>query len=173
MRASRTVVLAVSVFTFAVSSASAQDPQPIEITPYVGIGTPGAPPVGTAITFPITSSLSLETDVAYRRGEGDMHALSSNLSLLYFLPTIGSARPYVAGGVGLAQSGTPVFAVGGTPIGTQSRLGLTVNTGGGVTMPVSNTMDLRTDARWFKTVGQQGGEQFRVSQGLSFDVRKR
>lgn len=173
MRARRSAVFALAAFTFAVSSASAQDPQPIEVTPYVGIGTPGASPVGTAVTFPVTSSLSLETDVAYRRGEGDRHALSSNASLLYALPKVGQATPYVAAGLGLAQYGTPVFADSGPPIGTQSRVGLTVNTGGGFKMPVSNTMDLRTDARWFKTVGQQGGEQFRLSQGLSFDVRKR
>lgn len=173
MRACRSAVFALSAFAFAVSSASAQDTQPIEITPYVGMGTPGASPVGTFVTFPVTSSLSLETDVAYRRGEGDRHALSSNLSLLYFLPAIGQARPYVAGGVGIAEYGTPVFGVSGLPIGTQERLGLTVNTGGGFKVPVSGTMDLRTDARWFKTIGQQGGEQFRVAQGLSFDVKKR
>ena len=34
-------------------------------------------------------------------------------------------------------------------------------------------LDLRTDARWFKSLGKQGSEQFRVAQGISFDVGKR
>ena len=33
--------------------------------------------------------------------------------------------------------------------------------------------DLRTDARWFKSFGPQRSEQFRVAQGVSFDVGKR
>jgi hypothetical protein len=50
---------------------------------------------------------------------------------------------------------------------------LTVNAGGGLKMPLNNKMDLRTDARWFKSFGKQGAEEFRVAQGLSFDVGKR
>jgi hypothetical protein len=50
---------------------------------------------------------------------------------------------------------------------------LTVNAGGGLKMPLDNKMDLRTDARWFKSFGKQGAEEFRVAQGLSFDVGKR
>jgi hypothetical protein len=38
---------------------------------------------------------------------------------------------------------------------------------------VNKKMDMRTDARWFKSFGLQGSEQFRVAQGLSFDVGKR
>jgi hypothetical protein len=34
-------------------------------------------------------------------------------------------------------------------------------------------MGLRTDARWFKSFGRQGSEQFRVAQGLSFGTGKR
>jgi hypothetical protein len=40
-------------------------------------------------------------------------------------------------------------------------------------MPVNEKLDLRTDARWFKSFGRQGSEQFRVAQGISFDVGKR
>jgi hypothetical protein len=49
---------------------------------------------------------------------------------------------------------------------------MTMNAGGGLKMPMNERLDLRTDARWFKTVGQ-GTDQFRVAQGISFDVRKR
>jgi hypothetical protein len=37
---------------------------------------------------------------------------------------------------------------------------------------MNEKLDLRTDARWFKSFGAQGSEQFRVAQGLSFDVGK-
>ena len=47
---------------------------------------------------------------------------------------------------------------------------MTVNAGGGLKMPMNEKLDLRTDARWFKSFGIQGSEQFRVAQGISFDV---
>ena len=55
----------------------------------------------------------------------------------------------------------------------QPSVALTVNAGGGLKMPMNDTLDLRTDARWFKSFGRPGSEQFRVSQGISFDVGKR
>src|SRR5688572_10194117 len=82
--------------------AWAQESKPVEVTPYVGVGSAAASPVGAAVTFPFTSSLGVETDVAYRRGEGRIHALSSSTSLLYSLPRVGQSTPYVAGGVGLS-----------------------------------------------------------------------
>jgi hypothetical protein len=50
---------------------------------------------------------------------------------------------------------------------------MTVNAGGGLRMPIKEKLDLRTDARWFKSFGGQGSEQFRLAQGISFDVGKR
>ncbi|MBY0495050.1 MAG: hypothetical protein K2Y23_12635 [Cyanobacteria bacterium] len=150
-----------------------QDATNVEITPYVAIGSEAASPVGTAVTFPVTSTLTVEIDVAYRRGEGNLHALSTNTSLLWFLPRVGQAAPYVAGGVGLSQYGMPLFSSINQPIGTQPRLAMTMNAGGGVKMPINEKLDLRTDARWFKSFGRYGSEQFRVAQGISFDVGKR
>jgi hypothetical protein len=173
MRAYKSAVLAVVAFTLAASPAGAQDGTPVEVTPYVALGTAGASPVGAAVTFPVTSTLSVETDVAYRRGEGNIHALSSSATLLYALPRVGRSTPYLAGGVGLAQYGSPVLSSDGPPVGTQSRVAFTVNAGGGLKMPMSEKLDLRTDARWFKSFGLQGSEQFRVAQGISFDVGKR
>jgi hypothetical protein len=173
MRAYQSAGFALVAFTLAASSVRAQDAKPVEVTPYVALGSAAASPVGAAVTFPVTSTLSVETDVAYRRGEGDIHALSSNLSLLYLLPRVGQSTPYVAGGVGLAQYGAPVFASSGPPIGAQPRVALTVNAGGGLKMPMNDKVDLRTDARWFKSFGAQGSEQFRVAQGISLDVGKR
>ena len=174
MRAYGSVLFAVVAFTLGALPVRAQDAKPVEITPYVGFGSAAASPVGAAVTFPVTSNLSVESDVAYRRGEGNIHAMSTNVSLLYFLPRVGKAAPYVAGGVGLKQYGAPVFSLyGGPPIGTQTRLAMTVNAGGGLQMPLNEKVDLRTDVRWFKSFGRLGSEEFRVANGLSFDLGKR
>ena len=93
---------------------------------------------------------------------------------MYFLPRIGRATSYVVGGVGLAQYGAPVFgANGGRPIGTQKNLAFTVNAGGGLKVPLNEKLDLRTDARWFKSFGRDGFEEFRVSNGIAFDLGRR
>ena len=173
MRAFRSAVFVLVALTLAAVPVGAQDAKNVEVTPYVALGSAAASPVGTAITFPVTSTLSVETDVAYRRGEGCIHALSSSASLLYFLPRVGRSTPYVAGGVGLAQFGAPVFSSSGPPIGTQVGMAMTVNAGGGLKMPMNEKLDLRTDARWYQTLGRHGSEQFRVAQGISFDVGKR
>jgi hypothetical protein len=173
MQAHKSGVFALVAFTLGAVPARAQDAKTVEVTPYVALGSAGASPLGAAVTFPVTSTLSVETDVAYRRGEGRIHALSSSTCLLWSLPRIGQSTPYVAAGVGLSQYGAPVFSSDGAPVGTQSRVALTVNAGGGLKMPVNEKLDLRTDARWFKSFGPQGSDQFRVAQGISFDVGKR
>ena len=173
MRAYNSAVFAFVAFTLQALPVGAQDAKPVEVTPYVALGSAAASPVGAAVTFPVTSTLSVETDVAYRRGEGRIHALSSSTSLLYFLPRVGQSTPYVAAGVGLSQYGAPVSSSNGRPIGTQPRVAMTVNAGGGLKMPMNENLALRTDARWFKSFGLQGSEQFRVAQGISFDVGKR
>lgn len=173
MRTYRSVVFGLVGVALGAWPVAAQDAKAVEVTPYVAIGTEAASPVGAAVTFPLTSTLSLETDVAYRRGEGRIHALSSSASLLWSLPRVGEATPYVAGGIGLSQFGTPLFSSSGGPIGTQPRLAVTVNAGGGLKMPISEKLDSRTDARWFKSFGRQGSEQFRVAQGISFDAGRR
>ena len=45
--------------------------------------------------------------------------------------------------------------------------------GGGLKTRIDGDMELRTDARWFKSLGRYGSEHFRVAQGISFDVGKR
>jgi hypothetical protein len=173
MRAYRSAVFALVAFTLEGLPVAAQEAKAVEVTPYVALGSDAASPAGAAVTLPVTSTVSVEADVAYRRGEGRIHALSSSTSLLWFLPRVGQSTPYVAAGVGLSQYGAPVFSSNGPPIGTQPRVAFTVNTGGGLKMPLNEKLDLRTDARWFKSFGLQGAEQFRVAQGISFDVGKR
>jgi hypothetical protein len=173
MQIDRSVAFVVVLFTLEAWSAAAQETRAVEVTPYVAVGSAEAPPVGAAVTIPLTSTLSVETDVAYRRGEGGIHALSSSTSLLYALPRLAQSTPYVAAGVGLSQYGAPIFSSSGYPTGTAPRVALTVNAGAGLKMPMNDALDLRTDARWFKSFGLQGSEQFRVAQGISFDVGKR
>ena len=182
MRVCQSAIFAVVAFVLAASPVEAQDAEPgktqsaqsVEVTPYVALfGSAGVSPVGAAVTFPIVSTLSVETDVAYRRGEGRIHALSTNTSLLLSLPGVGQSTPYVAAGVGLSQYGAPLFSLDGPPIATQSRVAMTVNAGGGLKMPLNGNLGLRTDARWFKSFGKQGSEEFRVAQGISFGTRKR
>ena len=48
------------------TAAHAQDTAEVEVTPLVAIGSIGASPFGVAVTFPLNSTLSLET----RRAEG-------------------------------------------------------------------------------------------------------
>ena len=172
MLAYKSAVFAFVAFTLGALPVEAQDAKPVEVTPYVALGSAAASPVGAVVTFPVTSTLSVETEVAYRRGEGGIHALSTSTSLLYFLPRVGRSTAYVAGGVGLSQYGAPVFSSNGPPIGSERRVALMVNAGGGLKMPINKKLDLRTDARWFKSFGRQGSEQFRVAQGVSFDVGK-
>jgi hypothetical protein len=173
MRACTSAVFALVAFTLGAWPVGAQEVKTVEVTPYVALGSAAASPVGAAVTFPVTSTLSVETDVAYRRGEGRIHALSSSTSLVWSLPSVGQSTPYLAAGVGLTQYGAPVFSSSGPPVGTQPRVAMTVNAGGGLKVPMNDKLDLRTDARWFKSFGTQGSEQFRVAQGISFDVGKR
>ena len=174
MRANKSAAFALVAFTLGALPAGAQDAKPVEVTPYVALGSEMASPVGAAVTFPVTSKLSVETDVAYRRAEGNIGALSLGASLLYDLPRIGQSTPYLAAGVGLSQYGGLVASSDGSPIGTQPRVAMTVNAGGGLKMPINDKLALRTDARWGKFLGVQGpSEWFRVAQGISFGAGKR
>ena len=177
------LAIAVLAWTLTASPASAQDatatPAPlttvspaIAVTSFVSIDSRGSTPVGAAISFPLSSDFSLETELGYRRGEGDMHALSSSLNLLYGLPRIGRVAPYLATGAGLAQYGVPIVARNGSVIGTEPRGAFEINAGGGLRVPVDEKWGMRTDARWFKSFGRNASEHWRVSQGLSFDVKR-
>ena len=169
-----TIIMMTVLTTLAAAPARAQDAKGVEVTPFVAIGSNGASPIGAAMTFPVTSTLSVETEVGYRRGEGRLHAVSMHASLLYYLPRVGRTIPYVIGGVGLAEYGAPIVRPAtGELIGTQGRVTLALNAGGGLKIPVRDTWGMRTDARWFKLVGRHGSEHFRVAHGISFDVGRK
>jgi hypothetical protein len=172
MRAYTSAVFALVVFALGALPAGAQDAKRVEVTPYVAISSDVGSPVGAAVTFPVTSKLSFETEVAYRRAEGNIGALSLGAGLLYDLPRVGQSTPYLAAGVALSEYGALVASSDGSPIGTRRALAMTVNAGGGLKMPMNDKLALRTDARWFNSLGQ-GGDGFRVAQGISFGVGKR
>src|SRR5687767_9534564 len=140
MPAYKSAVFALVALTLAALPAGAQDATNVEVTPYVALGSAAASPIGTIVTFPVTLTLSVETDVAYRRGEGRIHALSSSTSLLWSLPSVGHSTPYLAAGVGLTQYGAPVFSSGGPPVGTHPRVAMTVNAGGGLKVPMNDKL---------------------------------
>jgi len=177
------LMIAGLVWTFGASPASAQDAGAapasdavvspvVQVTPFVSIDSRGSSPVGAAVSFPLGASFSLETEVGYRRGEGDMNALSSSLNLLYDLPRIRRVTPYLATGVGLAQYGVPIVSRNSSVIGTEPRVGFEINAGGGLRVPVDDKWGMRTDARWFKSFGRNASEHWRVAQGVSFDVKR-
>lgn len=155
-----------AAFVCVASSVWAQTP-PVTVTPYVAFGTDGAAPIGAMITLPLAEGMSVESEVAYRRGEGDIHAMSSSLSLLKSLPKLGRVTPYLAAGVGLAQYGMPVAAPAEAPSGAAKRLGPTVNVGGGFTAPVTSAVSFRMDARYIDGLGKSG-DQFRLANGVTF-----
>ena len=175
------MTLAVSIFAAlpalaqsqAIPAAADSSARAIEVTPFVSLGSPGSTPVGAAISFPLSDHLSLEAEVGYRRGEGRLHALSSNASVLWTLPRVGATVPYLAAGVGLAEYGAPIIGREGMPIATQPLVAFTVNAGGGLKVPVDDSWGMRTDARWFKSYGRHASEHWRVAHGISFDVAKR
>jgi len=146
----------------------------VEVTPFFSIDSRGSVPIGAAISFPLHSTFRIEAEVGYRRGEGNLNAPSSSVNLLYELPRLGRTTPYLATGAGLAVYGAPIFAPGaGAPLGAEPRIAFEVNAGGGLKVPVADKWGMRTDARWFKSFGRTGSEHWRVSQGLSFDVKQR
>jgi hypothetical protein len=132
----------------------------------------GSFPIGAAISFPLNSIFSIEAEIDYRRGEGRLNALGSSANLLYALPRIRRTTPYLATGAGLAQYGAPVVSREGSVLGTEPRIAFEVNAGGGLKVPVADEMGMRTDARWFKSFGRHASEHWRISQGISFDVRR-
>jgi opacity protein-like surface antigen len=145
-------------------------PADVEISPFVSLGSDPSSRIGVAIRFAWLSNLSVEAEVGYRRGESD--ALSATASLLYDLPRLGRAIPYLAAGAGLEEYTTAFVAPGGRVI-TQSRATFTVNAGGGVRVPVNDAWGIRADARWSNGLAQFAPEHWRVYNGVTFRPRAR
>lgn len=154
----------------AATSARAQDrPEQAkshapEITPFVFLGSGASSGVGAAVRWPLVARLSVELETAYRRAE--IGGLSSNLSLLFDLPRVGSVTPYVVGGIGLDQYGTAELLAG--KVVTRERTGFSVNAGGGIRVEADQNWGVRADARWINVVGSSGPERWRLYNGVTF-----
>ena len=98
------IVLATGGLPAAAQSTDTDNAAPVEVTPYVSLGSYPSSRVGAAIAFRLTPTLSVESEVGYRH---DMAGrLSSSASLLYDLPRIGRVMPYLAAGAGLEEYAT-------------------------------------------------------------------
>jgi len=160
------------------SGAHAQDPgtgtddraspkRPIEITPYVLVGSPLASGVGTAVRWPVGKRFGVEVETELKRAE--VTAVNLALSLVYDLPAIGLATPYVAAGIGLERYGKAYYQPGGPPLlGTGT--GLMLNAGGGLRMPVTDRWGVRSDARWIYGSGRDTPDQWRIYNGATVGV---
>jgi len=129
----------------------------------VGKASPHSSHVGAAVRWPLASRFSAELETSYRRVE--IGALSFNLSLLYDLPKAGPLVPYVAGGVGLDQYGTPEALEG--KVLSRGRTAFSVNAGGGLRVDTEKNWGVRTDARWFKDIGKMAPERWRLYNGVT------
>jgi len=166
----QSVIPAAFVIVLAAGPATAQTTvaegaAPVEVTPYVSLGSYPSSRVGTAIAFRLTPELSVESEVGYRHNP--IGALSMSASLLFDLPRLGRVTPYLAAGAGLEQYAT-AFQLPGGALAAQQRTAVAINAGGGLEVSVNDSWGIRTDARWFNGLGRDAGEHVRIYDGVTF-----
>ena len=164
------IVLATGGLPAAAQSTNTANAAPVEVTPYASLGSYPSPRVGAALVFRLTPTLSVESEVGYRRDITGR--LSATASLLYDLPGIGRLRPYLAAGAGLEAYATGFKLPDGT-LAAQSRTAFAINAGGGLKVPVDDNWGIRTDARWFNGLGRDAGEHWRLYNGVTFPTGRR
>jgi hypothetical protein len=164
-RAVLVIVLATGALPAAAQSTDTDNAMPVEVTPYVSLGSYPSPRVGAAVAFRLTPTLSVESEVGYRHQlTGRMSAAAS---LLYDLPGMGRFKPYLAAGAGLEEYATASGLPDGT-LAAQARTAFAINAGGGLKVPVDDRWGIRTDARWFNGLGRDAGEHWRLYNGITF-----
>ena len=162
---------------FCVQPAQAQSIEPppgeaakqpaVEVTPFVGLGSPGSARAGAAVAFVLTPKVRLESEVAYH----PRALFSSSVNLLYSLPHVGAVEPYVTAGIGLCQNESAVQAPVPGGLLIQRSVGLVVNAGTGFIVPVREGVGYRLDARWSNPLGIQP-ESWRIYHGATFGIGK-
>jgi hypothetical protein len=145
------------------ATATAEPSDAPSITPFVALGSPTAARVGASVLFPVGRRTFVETEVGYRGGDGAGASVSAGL--LYDLPAVGRATPYVAAGIGLEENVSAVGVPGGLAI--SQSVAFTVNAGGGLRVPIDRQWGWRADARWFNGLGRSAPEKWRVYNGIS------
>jgi hypothetical protein len=143
---------------------------PVEITPYVALGSGQTIGGGGAVRWEIAPRLGVEVETDVRRA--GITAMSVALNLIYDLPAIGRVVPYAAVGVGFEQYATAFYH---PTLGVVPKTGeaLTVNAGGGLRIPIDDRWGVRTDARWINGIGREAPEHWRIYNGATFGVGKR
>jgi len=164
------IVMATGGLPAAAQSADPENAAPVEITPYVSLGSFPSSNVGTAIAFRLTPKLSVESEIGYRHDP--IGLLSMSASLLFDMPQIGRVTPYLAAGAGLEQYATASRLPDGA-FASQQRTALAINAGGGLKVPVNDTWGIRSDARWFNGLGRDAGEHWRLYNGVTFPTGRR
>lgn len=150
--------------------ATANARAPVEITPYVSLGSGSAHGGGAAVRWEVAPKLGIELETDVRRAE--ITAVAIAVSLMYDLPSIGRVVPYAAAGIGFGQYAT---AFHHPRLGVVSKTGnaLTVNAGGGLRIPIDEQWGVRTDARWINGIGREAPEHLRIYSGATFGMGKR
>jgi len=164
------IVLATGGLPAAAQSTNTNNAAPVEVTPYVSLGSYPSPRVGAAVAFRLTPTLSVESEVGYLHDTTGR--LSATASLLYDLPPMGRFKPYLAAGAGLEEYATAFRLPDGT-LAAQSRTAFAINAGGGLKVPVDDNWGIRTDARWFNGLGRDAGEHWRLYNGVTFPTGRR
>ena len=165
------IVLLTSTMLVAADSARAQTGRanetqaPVEIAPYVFVGSNGSTGAGAAVRWPVASKLGVEVETALR--DGEVTGFATSLNVVYDLPSIGRVTPYVTGGVGLEQYGT-VMESPLQGLVTVKQTAFTVNAGGGIRVPIDDNWGMRSDARWSNGIGRMAPERWRVYNGVTF-----
>jgi opacity protein-like surface antigen len=164
------IIVAAGGLPAAAQSTNTTNAAPIEVTPYVSLGSYPSPRVGAAVAFRLTPTLSVEGEGGYRRDTNGR--LSAAASLLYDLPRVGRVMPYLAAGAGIEQFATASKLPDGA-LAVQPRKAFAINAGGGLKVPVNDTWGIRTDARWFNGLGRDAGEHWRLYNGVSIPTGRR
>jgi hypothetical protein len=159
------------LLTLAAPAAHAQDASSfrgVEVTPYASMGSASGG-VGTAVRWPLPGAFSLELETGYRQAEVD--GVYSNLNVLYDLPRVGLATPYLATGVGIERYGT-ADGPDLDHLALRASHTMSVNAGGGVRVAAGERWDVRSDMRWSNGIGAQAPERWRLFNGVSVHGRK-
>ena len=164
------IVLATGGLPAAAQSTNPDNAAPVEVTPYVSLGSYPSPRVGAAVAFRLTPTLRIESEVGYCSDTAGRLSLSA--SLLYDLPQIGRVMPYLAAGAGLEEYGSASRQPNGT-LAAQGRTAFAINAGGGLKVPIDDHWGIRTDARWFNGLGRDAGEHWRLYNGVTFPTGRR
>ena len=153
---------------------------PIEISPFVSTGLGDSAGVGASVRWPISVKFAIEAEAEFRHTDGrlnydtaDNDGFNGSLNLIYDLPRLGRATPYVLGGGGLEHWAQPIpigpYSLTGPPPLTVSNSGTSfvINAGGGVRVAITERWGLRAEARWSDGWAQGAPESVRIFYGAT------